>query len=629
MWVAALTVGALIVAVQAVPSTAEGTSVTPGPAPSAAGPAPSAARPTTTPKFTATGYFRTTEYDGHWYFVTPQGAPFFASGIDTVTADGDTDQVTGQCPYCEAVAAQYPSIAAWGTATLARLRQWGFNTLGSFSDDTTLGGQMPFEVQLSMASGNDWFAPSFVTNADEVAATQVAPLADNPNLIGYFTDTELNWGPPDTPNHKTLLDYYLTLPAGSPGLAVAKRYIGNPAGFVYAVATRYFQVTTAAIRMYDPHHLILGAKAEGQEIQPQLLEAARHYINVFSVEDYLYRDKIDSAVDRIWPYYLPVESNLADLEQYFGGPLLIGEYSFIAAGPQDPNTVPGIYYVAPNQQTRADTYESNFAPLYENAPWLVGDDWFEFVDEPRGGRTGDGENNEFGVVNVDNQPYTDMTSAMATMHSITGAQLIQSGSTCDGWATGPHGVTCTVKVPHRSYPPLFATTSLPAGQIDKAYLSGAYAVGGVPPYTYRVISGSLPAGVTLTATAGTISGTPTHDGTFTFTVRATSAADPTGLTRQLTLVIAPPPLAVAATSLPTAVVGVAYAKALKATGGYTPYSWSISAGHLPAGMTLTSAGELSGKPTTAGTFAITVRVEDASHPALTATAKLSLVVDSR
>ena len=88
-------------------------------------------------------------------------------------------------------------------------------------------------------------------------------------------------------------------------------------------------------------------------------------------------------------------------------------------------------------------------------------------------------------------------------------------------------------------------------------------------------------------------------------------------------------LAVAATSLPTAVVGVAYAKALKATGGYTPYSWSISAGHLPAGMTLTSAGELSGKPTTAGTFAITVRVEDASHPALTATAKLSLVVDSR
>ena len=54
---------------------------------------------------------------------------------------------------------------------------------------------MPYEVQLTMASGNDWFAPSFVTNADAVAASQVAPLAKDPNVIGYFTDSELDWGP--------------------------------------------------------------------------------------------------------------------------------------------------------------------------------------------------------------------------------------------------------------------------------------------------------------------------------------------------------------------------------------------------------------------------------------------------
>ena len=50
---------------------------------------------------------------------------------------------------------------------------------------------MPYEAQLSMANGDDWFAPSFVTNADEVAAARVAPFADDPNVIGHFTEGEL------------------------------------------------------------------------------------------------------------------------------------------------------------------------------------------------------------------------------------------------------------------------------------------------------------------------------------------------------------------------------------------------------------------------------------------------------
>ena len=104
--------------------------------------------------------------------MTPQGAPFYASGIDTVAPDGSgVDQTTGVCPYCQTVANDYPSTAAWGTSTIAQLRSWGFNFLGPYSDDSDLGSQMPYEVQLSMASGNDWFAPSFVTNADQVAQT--------------------------------------------------------------------------------------------------------------------------------------------------------------------------------------------------------------------------------------------------------------------------------------------------------------------------------------------------------------------------------------------------------------------------------------------------------------------------
>ena len=78
-------------------------------------------------------------------------------------------------------------------------------------------------------------------------------------------------------------------------------------------------MTTAAVRMYDTNHLILGVKAEGQEIQPQVIASAVPYVNVFSVEDYTLPPGFAQAVDRVWPYYLPVEPNLANMESYFSG----------------------------------------------------------------------------------------------------------------------------------------------------------------------------------------------------------------------------------------------------------------------------------------------------------------------
>jgi len=580
--------------------------------------------------FPATGYFRVADQDGRWYFVTPQGAPFYASGIDTVTTHGDTDQTTGQCPYCEAVAADYPNAAAWETTTLARLRSWGFNTLGPFSDYGTLGARMPFEVELSMASGSDWFAPSFVANADQVAETQVAPLADSRNLIGYFTDSELNWGPPNTPHQETLLDEYLSLPAGSPGLAVAQRYRGDPDGFLTAVATRYFSVTTAAIRKYDTHHLILGVKAEGQEIQPQVLEAANHYIDVFSIEDYVYKPGLNAAIDRIWPYYLPIESNLADFERYFKKPLMIGEYAFISAGTQDPNTVPGIYDVSPTQAARASSFDNFVAPLYEDAPWLVGDDWFEYVDEPAGGRTGDGENNDFGMVNVEDQPYPTMEAAMRVMHSVTSAQVLQSGPACDSWTARGAGVICTATVPQAKSALQIVTGSLVAGKVDMAYGGflgeGVYAAGGKPPYRYRVVGGSLPRGLKLSSSTGAVAGTPTRPGTSSFTVGVTDPASPTGTSRKVTITIVPLRLGVKTPSLGNARLGQSYAKALAATGGIAPFTWSVTAGSLPPGIGLTGSGELSGRPTAPGTNVFTVRVEDSSRPEMNATAHCRLVV---
>jgi hypothetical protein len=505
---------------------------------SQAGAAPRAqARTVKAPKstFPATGYFSLGQSKGRWWLVTPQGQPFYAAGIDTVAPDGSgTDQVTGTCPYCQTVASNYPSTSAWGAATLGRLRSWGFNTMGAFSDTADLSSKMPYEVQLTMASGNDWFSPSFVTGVNNVAAAQVAPLANDPNLIGYFTDSELNWGVPV--GSEDPLTEYLALPAGSPGLAVAQQYVGNPQGFVYALATRYFQVTSAALHTYDPHHLNLGIKAEGSEISPQLLEAAQPYVDVFSIEDYVLQPGLAQLVTRSWPQYLPVDSNLADFEQYVKRPLMIGEYAFISPSPTDPSTMPGIYLTSPTQQARAQDFENFASPLYLDSPWLVGDDWFQYVDEPANGRPGDGENDNFGMVNVNDQPYPTMTAAMQFMHSLTAQNRMNpTGTSCDSWATGAGGVTCTATMaaipPYTSYPLAIVTRTVDRSTEGDPVTTGQIVAAGGdvgtslkhPSYHFSISQGALPKGIHLHP-SGAFTGTTRTVGTYAFTVTVTDGA---------------------------------------------------------------------------------------------------------
>jgi len=582
----------------------------------------------TTP-FASTGYFSTGQYKGHWYLVTPQGQPFYADGVDHVSASGDVDKVTHQCPYCQAIAANYPSAAAWQTATLARLRSWGFNSLGPYSDNSTLGTQIPFTVELSLAngdivsSGNDFFAPSFVTQVDANAAAAIPQWATNPNVIGYFTNSELNWGPPVN----NALDDYLALPAGSPGRTVAQQYVGNPEGFVTALATRYFEVTSAALKMYDTHHLNLGVKAEGQEVDPALLEAARPYVDVFSVEDYQLLAGFAGAVANLWPQYLPVQPNLANFFKYANKPIMIGEEAEIATGPQDPNTDPGIYLVSPNQPARAAATGAFLAPLYQDAPWMVGDEWFEYTDEPVGGRTGNGENNNFGLVNVADQPYPELTTQMSSMHSILPDRLLQTGPTCDSWVRNPDSsVSCNAYMPKVTYPVSVVAQSPGNGKQGTVYSDAVYAGGGDAKYTYRIISGALPKGLRLKSSTGTITGTPKGAGTFDFTVQVTDSNGSSG-SQALSVTIAPsnPPSIITAV-LKTARQNKAYSATLDASGGVAPYQWSLASGALPAGLTLSAGGTISGTPTVSGTFTFGVGLSDSWSPIETASATLSLTV---
>jgi hypothetical protein len=165
------------------------------------------------------------------------------------------------------------------------------------------------------------------------------------------------------------------------------------------------------------------------------------------------------------------------------------------------------------------------------------------------------------------------------------------------------------------------TTSLTAGSTGTAYSQALAASGGRTPYTWSVTSGSLPAGLTLSS-AGVLSGTPTTAGSSSFTVQAMDANSKTA-TRALTLTINAAP-GISTSTLPDGFAGTAYSQTLAATGGKTPYTWARTAGALPTGLTLSTAGVISGTPTAAGSSSFTVQVKDAKNA--TAAKSLSITV---
>jgi hypothetical protein len=154
--------------------------------------------------------------------------------------------------------------------------------------------------------------------------------------------------------------------------------------------------------------------------------------------------------------------------------------------------------------------------------------------------------------------------------------------------------------------------ALPNGTTGTAYSQTLTASGGSGTYTYT-FTGALPSGVTLAA-GGILSGTPTGSGSFTFTVTATdnsAAPGPYSGSRTYFLTIARPTIAVAPATLPNGTVGTAYSQTLTASGGSGAYTYAITAGALPDGLSISTGGVLSGTPSMANTFNFTVTATDA------------------
>lgn len=164
------------------------------------------------------------------------------------------------------------------------------------------------------------------------------------------------------------------------------------------------------------------------------------------------------------------------------------------------------------------------------------------------------------------------------------------------------------------------------GYTDASYYTPAGTVGqpyshtiqwkpgtGCPPYGYSVVGGAFPPGLSLSS-SGHITGTPTQAGTYTFYVRQTDLCGIEGEgNAPFVITIRPggPPLSVSSSSAPGGEVDLSYSATLTAAGGANgSHSWSVTSGQLPPGLTLSPDGKLSGAPTTPGTYAFTVSVND-------------------
>jgi hypothetical protein len=155
------------------------------------------------------------------------------------------------------------------------------------------------------------------------------------------------------------------------------------------------------------------------------------------------------------------------------------------------------------------------------------------------------------------------------------------------------------------------TSPLPSGLSGTPYSRTLSATGGVLPYSWAITAGSLPAGIILSP-SGLVSGSAQSTGAFSFTATLTDALGATGsqvfsLTINFTALVISTPA-----TLPGDLVGEAYTETIVATGGLPPYTWQITSGSLPPGLSLSSTGVISGTPTTAGTSTFTIYISYAS-----------------
>lgn len=203
------------------------------------------------------------------------------------------------------------------------------------------------------------------------------------------------------------------------------------------------------------------------------------------------------------------------------------------------------------------------------------------------------------TINSDTAPEAD-ESFTVTMSGVTNATIGANPGT---------GTILNDDVPLDIQP-----DTLPNGTVGILYSAILTTDGGTAPYSYAVTAGTIPAGLTFDPN-GTLSGTPIAAGNANFTITATDSSGtpgPYSASRNYTVTIAPPFIELVPLTLPNATFGVPYSQTVTVDGSVGPYSFAVTSGSLPPGLTLASDGTLAGTPTLGGPRTFTITATDAT-----------------
>jgi hypothetical protein len=408
----------------------------------------------------STGFFHPEQIDGRWWFITPDGNAFLSIGVNIVRFSGDVAPSLRYSPYERNVSRKYKNDTEWKTKTAERLNAWGFNTVGAWSDDfSKLEKRIPYALALNFgtAGSADWrersfpdvFSPDFEKDLqNRISKARKEDILNDPYLLGYFLDNEIHWGENvlrDTiesqEGRKVVIGYlkdkYKTIPAFSsawgieaksfedikhiyknkikPDKQATPRISEDLAEIMRLIASRFFEVTTRAIRSADRNHMILGVRF--LEKTPRVVvEECSRYCDVISVNYYPVKTtRPDQAKHKRGILQLLLPDNW--LEEYHTAgkkPILITETSFKALDSGLPNKG-GASVAVRTQKERAGMFEWFLKEIAEK-PYIVGYHWFQYADQPKQGRF-DGESNNFGVVDINDVPYAALTEKMTLLNT--------------------------------------------------------------------------------------------------------------------------------------------------------------------------------------------------------------------
>ncbi|HVA14578.1 MAG TPA: hypothetical protein VNF99_15130 [Stellaceae bacterium] len=369
--------------------------------------------------------------------VTPCGDPFFSTGVNVLDA-GITASYLDRPHYDWRNSAG--SLDEWVAETKERLARWGFNSAGAWSlPPRQLKLPAVINLELGRLARFHWFDPfdpAAKARMFAEAKTLTAPYRDSPYRIGYFADNEVGWwdgalflfyaAKPATSFTKQhlvamLRSYYhgdwrrfardfvpppgvgswpallrtetpTKLRAGGRGMLAVERWTGE-------VAAQYYKVARAALKAADPNALFFGDRLPIYYDQ-QAIRAEAPYVDAIAVNY-----NVDSPEGWLAPYFFDGLRHLTG-----GKPVLISEWFYAARENRTGNRNNGHLMTVETQAERAAGAAAS-AKLFAGIPEIVGLHWFQYYDYPVGGRA-DSEDYNFGLVDIRNQPYEKLVTAL-------------------------------------------------------------------------------------------------------------------------------------------------------------------------------------------------------------------------